>query len=184
MTLTTCQICARVIKSKSGLIAHHGYQRPDHGWQTSSCMGARYRPYEVACDALPPAIESVERHIERMTATLVDWTANPPRAIRCERTNRRDAWDKYNVEWSVIRPTNFDPAAPVTRGNENQAPWDYTPAPRYNYGMRPCDVRSYAAVYAGNIKDFARDIADSKETLVYFRKRLAEWKAPAEAVTS
>ena len=37
----TCQICGRAIKASSGLIAHHGYERPGWGYQTTSCLGAR-----------------------------------------------------------------------------------------------------------------------------------------------
>lgn len=59
---TTCQICGRAIKAKNGFIAHHGYRRPGTGWQTASCMGAKFRPYEVACDALPIAIKSASAY--------------------------------------------------------------------------------------------------------------------------
>ena len=174
--MTTCQICGRAIKAKTGLIAHHGYQRPEYGWQTASCMGARFRPYEVACDALPPAIASVEAHIERTTKALANWQAAPPAAIQCdgERADRRNHWAKYQVVWSVIRPGDFDPAVPIA--NENQAIWDYTPMRRASYGFRPCDIKSYAAVYDGKIKGFVRDIEASKQTLEYFRKRLADWQ--------
>ena len=61
MTPTThCQVCGRAIKTVAGRnyareedatgrtvaerIAHHGYRRPRHGWQTTSCFGARWRP--------------------------------------------------------------------------------------------------------------------------------------------
>lgn len=39
--LGECQICERPIGVKAGVIAHHGYRRPGHGRQTSSCYGAR-----------------------------------------------------------------------------------------------------------------------------------------------
>ena len=60
----TCQVCAREIKAKSGIIAHHGYTRPEHGWQTSSCIGARNLPYEKSRDIIPKAIKSVQLFIE------------------------------------------------------------------------------------------------------------------------
>lgn len=67
-----CQICGRQIKAKNGKIAHHGYQRPGWGYQTSSCAGARHVPYSKGHDALdqqlawaPDAIDRVERFIER-----------------------------------------------------------------------------------------------------------------------
>lgn len=66
----SCQICARSIGAKNGKIAHHGYERPGHGWQTSSCSGAMHQPYEVACDALPPAIRSAERYLEQTKRDL------------------------------------------------------------------------------------------------------------------
>lgn len=179
----TCQICARAILANTGKIAHHGYTRPGHGWQTSSCFGARFRPYEVACDALPLAIKSVEAHINRVEALLTEWLASPPAAIHCthERGDRRSAWgDKYRVEWSVMLPVGFDPAAPVDKHNDCQAPWDYAPQPRSNYGVRPADIKIYAAVYASRIAEFRADLTGSKETRDYFAKRLAEWKPPTE----
>jgi hypothetical protein len=59
-----CQICAREIKAKSGIIAHHGYKRPGQGWQTSSCIGARNLPYEKSRDVIIQAIRIVQRFIE------------------------------------------------------------------------------------------------------------------------
>lgn len=58
-----CQICEREIKSKFGLIAHHGYTRPELGWQTESCMGARQLPYEKSRDAIPKTIQSIDSFI-------------------------------------------------------------------------------------------------------------------------
>lgn len=57
----TCQICAREIKANTGLIAHHGYQRPWHGSgiQTRSCMGARHLPYEKDCTVLKKYVDIV-----------------------------------------------------------------------------------------------------------------------------
>ncbi len=60
---TTCQICGREIKSKSGIIAHHGYTRPNIGWQTESCMGARELSYEKSRDVIPKAIQSIKNFI-------------------------------------------------------------------------------------------------------------------------
>lgn len=59
----TCQICAREIKAKSGIIAHHGYTRPEHGWQTSSCIGARNLSYEKSRDIIPKAIGIIRNFI-------------------------------------------------------------------------------------------------------------------------
>jgi hypothetical protein len=62
----TCQCCARPILAKSGLIAHHGYERPDIGWQTASCMGARRDPFEVSREALGRMIGGLRNSINAM----------------------------------------------------------------------------------------------------------------------
>ncbi|MFN9473236.1 hypothetical protein [Acidovorax sp.] len=48
----TCPVCFRKIAATSGKMAHHGYQRPGGGWQTSSCPGIRFKPLEVSPDGL------------------------------------------------------------------------------------------------------------------------------------
>jgi len=61
-----CQCCGRAILAKGGLIAHHGYERPGAGWQTSSCPGARKDPWEVSRDALGRMIEGLRNSINAM----------------------------------------------------------------------------------------------------------------------
>lgn len=61
--MSQCQICEREIKSKKGLIAHHGYKRPEQGWQTDSCIGARQLPYEKSKDIIPLAIQQINNFI-------------------------------------------------------------------------------------------------------------------------
>lgn len=157
-TTSHCQICDRLIQAKTGLIAHHGYTRPDRGsgWQTASCMGARYRPYEVACDALPKAIKSVEVHIANTKKNLANWKAEPPRGIHQERRVAR-GFNSYDIEWTVLRPAkpDFDPH-------------------RYRTGDE------YEALYLKRLAAFERDLKGSGETLKYFKKRLADWRPAAE----
>jgi hypothetical protein len=46
----TCACCFRsqaVVRGGRGM-AHHGYQRPGLGYQTKSCMGVSYQPYELS----------------------------------------------------------------------------------------------------------------------------------------
>jgi len=54
-----CQCCGRQIEAKRGNIAHHGYQRPGQGWQTSSCIGAMFPPFQVSRDRLGYLIDQV-----------------------------------------------------------------------------------------------------------------------------
>ena len=62
----TCQICGRAIFAEVGVIAHHGYERPGQGWQTSSCPGARHVPFEVSRDILVDHIKRCEEQLETM----------------------------------------------------------------------------------------------------------------------
>lgn len=74
----TCQICGRAIKAKSRRIAHHGYTRPRYqGYQTASCLGAKYAPYEVSRDRLPFAIDGLTQYRDRVQKTLDDLVADP-----------------------------------------------------------------------------------------------------------
>jgi hypothetical protein len=64
----TCQICARRIFAESGVIAHHGYERPGEGWQTASCPGARRLPFEVEKTVLEDHVAGQKDRLERITA--------------------------------------------------------------------------------------------------------------------
>jgi hypothetical protein len=64
----TCQCCGRPILAETGQIAHHGYQRPGHGYQTQSCYGARHEPFEASRERLGQYIDNLERRIADMKA--------------------------------------------------------------------------------------------------------------------
>lgn len=59
-----CQCCGRAILANTGVIAHHGYQRPS-GWQqqVGSCMGSRHLPFEASRDRLAYLIKIIEREL-------------------------------------------------------------------------------------------------------------------------
>jgi hypothetical protein len=67
----TCQCCGRQIFAQRGKIAHHGYERPGYGWQTASCMGALYLPFEVARERLADLIVSLKGMIDDSTNHLI-----------------------------------------------------------------------------------------------------------------
>lgn len=66
----TCQCCGSDILANTGVIAHHGYQRPGDGWQTQSCFGARRLPFEVDRAALGELIEALKNTLYMARATL------------------------------------------------------------------------------------------------------------------
>lgn len=150
--MSTCQICGRTIKANTGLIAHHGYKRPSGGWQTDSCMGAKYRPYEQACDRISAAIASIERHILDLQETLALFKSDPPAELSFQRGGFGNKVEK------VQKPDDFDP---ITVSGAN----------------RPF---TYACEYAGRRTALVSNIRDSKITLRYMQDRLAAWVAPTE----
>lgn len=151
----TCQICGREIKAKSGLIAHHGYQRPGQGWQTASCFGARWRPYEVACDALPPAIKSATQYRDQQKVALKTLRTNPPATFTLQ---DRDAYGSpRGLPKIVSRPEGFD-----------------------GMGEKPCSstYRTYEWKFWADHYDLTRRIKGTDYDIKTMTKRLNDWVAP------
>jgi len=105
--ITHCQICARDIKANTGLIAHHGYQRPGMGWQTSSCDGAKQLPYEVSRDYIPVVIERYKMHAANQDAMADEMLRTPPATITIY------ARSSYDTDTTYEKPADFDPYATV-----------------------------------------------------------------------
>lgn len=146
---TTCQICGRPVKSKTGVIAHHGYKRPGNGWQTSSCMGARHLPYEVSCDLIPEAIEAVKSFIERTTLAIEDMKVNPP----AELPYTRGSWNKETT--MIQRPADFKVD-----------------------GYKSSRFGSYDTLFHSRIYDMEVTIRFANGDLKFMEERLANWKPP------
>jgi len=98
--MSTCQICGREIKANTGVIAHHGYRRPGCGWQTASCMGAKHFAYELSCDRIAAAIQSVQTFVDNASTNLDILNGNPPKTITFS-FNRKS--------YTVDKPDNFNP---------------------------------------------------------------------------
>lgn len=152
---TTCQVCARPIQAKTGKIAHHGYKRPGQGWQTASCFGARYRPYEVASDALPLVIEHIKTWIASTTGALANLEAEPPESFT---VHPKILWQgQPNREpYTVTRPAGF-----VVEAEEP-----------HEAGM----PRTYEAAFYSQRREFRNNIETAKRELPFLQKRLADWK--------
>jgi len=60
----TCAVCFRSIAvQRGGKMAHHGYKRPQPGWQTSSCPGIRFKPLEVSSEGLEWLIDTLRKEL-------------------------------------------------------------------------------------------------------------------------
>lgn len=151
--VTTCQICGRPILANTGVIAHHGYKRPDYGWQTQSCMGARHLPYEKSCDLIPVAIKAVNDFIARSHAGITSLTSNPPETL---------TYSKYQGAYKkpllieIPRPANFNPATAYHSGHAGD----------------------YSNLFFGKIRGIEAGIKAAQFDIEYLTERLAKWVAP------
>ena len=148
---TTCQICERVIKSNTGVIAHHGYTRPDRGsgWQTASCWGARHLHYEKYCDQIQPCIDFINAFITRQKEWVRDFMKNPPETI----TDIPWIGAKERV---FTRPEAFNTVTSMEKGSHS-----------YN---------SYDHEFCSKVSKARRQIADSTRDVKRLTERLANWK--------
>lgn len=150
MEKTTCQVCGREIKANTGLIAHHGYKR-SWGWQTPSCEGARYVPYEVSCERLREVAGMVKRFITSEEEGLAAFLATPPPTITVE--ERRSSYVSAK-EVTYTKPENFD-------------------KDRYY----SCIPRTYENAYSQKISIYERTIKAAKMDFATMEKRLQNWTA-------
>lgn len=150
--ITTCQICARPIKSSTGFIAHHGYRRPSIGWQTGSCSGTGYVPYEVGCDQLRKEIDRMIAFIAKEEQDLQDFLNNPPQTIKgIERRRGRDELVTY------------------------EKPEGFTLQSYYRMSQ------TYENEYHSRKSDYTQRIKMMKGDLIFMQERLAAWKGSKEA---
>lgn len=148
-----CQICGRAIKASAGIIAHHGYERPGNGWQTRSCFGARYQPYEVSCSALAPFIESVGLFKVKTETALATLKASPPETLMYRLAS-------HLPQQSVARPEGFNP--------EQISP------------VRAAMHGSYERQFSNWVRKHEREITSARIAIEEAQKRLAAWKAPVQ----
>ena len=98
MKPTTCQICARSIKAKSGLIAHHGYQRPwGEGFQTDSCFGSRALPYEKSRDRIPSHRDTIKAWADGRAKFAKILRAEPPANMSYYPTHGHKRFERVDV---------------------------------------------------------------------------------------
>jgi hypothetical protein len=151
-----CQVCAREIKAGNGRIAKHGYRRPGHGWQTASCFGAGFAPYEVAHDALDRWIVALNRDIPRAETFVAELIASPPATY--DYVARTDAYGRaMTPKQTLQRPEPFDAQAAIARGA-------YRPG-------------TYEMLFAFDVSKRRRDIVGMKQALEYATERRKAWKA-------
>lgn len=122
----TCPCCGSWQAVRSGRIVHHGYQRPGVGWQTASCAGVSFPPYERSPAGVDAMIELFEAKALKAQETL----------------ERRAAWDRIALPVSRGRPLAF-----VHPGEEG---WDRAA------GRRETELRAESAAAQRAVLDYRR----------------------------
>ena len=148
---TTCQICARPIEAGTGVIAHHGYQRPGGGWQTASCMGARHRPYEQSCDYIPVAIKRLTAYLDGEKEALRKHVETPPDTLV---VYKKGYGGRPTAEKDVyLRPVDFSPE-----------------------GLRRYITRTYESQWDNVRHTLEKSIKHAQNDVEFLRARLAAWR--------
>jgi hypothetical protein len=114
--MSTCQICAREIKTtKRNELYSHGYKVPMYGYRSSECEGTSYVPYEVSNARLGEIIIRRREYIEKLKETIAHYDVFPPDEIKAE--------DFRGKTVTYTRPEDFNPrikAKTFTRNYQNE----------------------------------------------------------------
>lgn len=172
----TCQICGRPIFAELGRIAHHGYERPGHGWQTASCYGALHLPYEASRDALTAIIPHLEADITRQIEARDEVKAETRSIGLYARGERNRFGERASIPFHVTRETipaalYFAPSAFefITSFHRITADGSYTD---YD-GIRRT---VWGEVKARDLKERMTRIKQTTDMLDHMRARHAAWK--------
>jgi hypothetical protein len=169
-----CQCCGRAILANLGTIAHHGYERPGHGWQTGSCMGAKRLPFEVDRKALGEMIGFLRDRLARAEKHRAAIKAEKkPIVFQYESQligpSRFQQFGRWN-KWPVVK-RSFD----VSR--ESFAEFKAGPGSNSCYGM---DFDGYKARHvdglSSSIKNLKAHIAEEQSRYDGW-KQSHEWKS-------
>lgn len=177
----TCQICGRAIFAELGRIAHHGYERPGHGWQTASCYGALRLPYEVSRDAIMEIIPRLQADIARMREALRAVTLeHSPVTAYARKRALNDRFKFVEVSFSVTRetlpfalyfaPSAFEGPRMTFRHNGGLRPdgtWT-------TYDGRECDV--WEVLKTADLASRALRIENVQAMLAEMKRRRDAWK--------
>ncbi|QOZ66409.1 hypothetical protein [Bradyrhizobium arachidis] len=105
----TCQCCGRQILANTGVIALHGYRRPGDGWQTASCDGAKFLPFEVSRDRLGYSIRWLQDWEARAVGSRNAVEAETKPILVRYNDPKADRWygDRPKISVDITR-ANFD----------------------------------------------------------------------------
>lgn len=165
----TCQCCGRDILAETGVIAHHGYERPGQGWQTASCPGARELPFEASRDALGEYIQNLKNAVETNRATLANVQAekNPISWKFQDVTSRINAWTPLKEKMVFVTRETFDAVAAETE-------------PLRRKDIRPT---TYDDLKARLVSDIQTTIRHLEDAITFQTGRYNGWKGVTHTFT-
>ncbi len=166
-TTMTCQCCWRKFQANTGTVAHHGFKRPGDGWQSASCMGAKYLPLETNRHQLLVLINMLKLQRDNMIAGRSrvfneDWNKNLPgiHVTIDDRSKERDArGHRPKIELFVTRG-NFE-----TLKKQHAAEF-----------VRHCSLYSFQAIFERELNRRQREIDDITSYLKDCAARYDGWK--------
>ena len=178
----TCQICDRAIKANTGVIAHHGYQRPGEGWQTASCPGARALPYEVDRTILGKEVDMLDRLCQKHRATILGIQDESLPTALCFKVYDRQAikrdsryttkGDWVPVTLVVTRDTLHDL---ITACEAQFSDFKRYQLPSYPRGYAHGEHYTFEQAQQHNIARVQRDLTSVRDLYDYQMKRDIQW---------
>jgi len=106
----TCSWCRRTIAlTKDQRMAHHGYERPGWGQQTSSCGGTAYKCLEVSDEGLRAMLAMYTAQLAKTRKELADLP-------KMTQVVKKDRWSG--------KPTTYTPSDPHWRGLISEIEWN------------------------------------------------------------
>lgn len=105
-----CQCCGRAILANTGVIAHHGFKRPE-GWaqQIGTCMGSRELPFEADRAVLGRLIVRIIRDLHDTTTRRDSMQAEIiPAPFRYRRRHDDHRVDVTRATFDIVREAYAD----------------------------------------------------------------------------
>lgn len=158
-----CQCCGRAILANTGYIAHHGYERPGHGWQTSSCFGARRLPWEADRTALGEMIVFLKKRLNGLKKHLANVNAELVELTFTYRTYEKGSFGQSTDHSRAVSRKTFDE---VRKELEEH--------------FRKKSVRSFDELKSREISSTNYQIKGVKDHIKEAQKRFDGWKATHE----
>ena len=104
-TCSCCQRAIAVVGDDEGM-AHHGYERPGNGEQTSSCPGIRFQPLETSLEGLLWMIERVKQNQAQIANSLNLFETLTEHIIPIQRKDGSRTFlrvEKDHPQWADVR---------------------------------------------------------------------------------